>query len=39
MELIRHYEIEGLGLDIPLVYDTLSHMYLEMYPDFVEHPA
>lgn len=39
MELIRHYEIEGLSLDIPLVYDALSQRYLEVYPDFIQNPV
>lgn len=39
MEKSRHYEFEGVTLDIPLRYDERSHMYIEEYPDFVTHPV
>lgn len=38
MDHSRHYEFEGIALEIPMHYDPLSHMYIEEYPDFVEHP-
>jgi hypothetical protein len=39
MEKTRHYEFEGIILEIPLCYDALSGMYLEVYPDFIEDPV
>ena len=39
MEKIRRYEFEGVVLEIPLRYDTLSQMYIEEYPDFVSNPV
>lgn len=39
MELTRQYNLEGAVLEIPLRYDSLSHMYLEVYPDFIQNPV
>ncbi len=39
MEKKRHYEFEGVVLEIPLRYDALSGMYIEMYPDFISNPV
>ncbi|HIR50921.1 MAG TPA: hypothetical protein IAA53_06510 [Candidatus Avoscillospira avicola] len=39
MELTRQYNLEGTVLEIPLRYDSLSHMYLEVYPDFIQNPV
>ena len=39
MEKIRHYEFEGVALDIPLRYDSLSKLYIEEYPDFSKNPV
>ena len=38
MEKTRHYEFEGVTLEIPLHYDELSQMFIEEYPDFVKNP-
>ena len=39
MEKTRHYDIEGTLLEIPLHYDELAQMYVEIYPDFIENPV
>ena len=39
MEKTRHYEFEGVALEIPLRYDELAHMYIEVYPDFTQDPV
>ncbi len=39
MEEFRHYEFEGVCLDIPLRYDERSGIYIEEYPDFTENPV
>ena len=39
MAQTRHYEIEGLSLEIPLRYDAHSGLYIEEYPDFKANPA
>ena len=39
METTRRYEFEGVVLEIPLHYDERSRMYIEEYPDFVNHPV
>ena len=39
MEKTRRYEFEGVVLDIPLRYDQRSRIYIEEYPDFVQHPV
>ncbi len=38
MEQSRHYEFEGIHLDIPLRYDPRARIYLEEYPDFAQAP-
>ncbi|MCD8151288.1 MAG: hypothetical protein LUE92_17440 [Clostridiales bacterium] len=35
----RHYEFEGVVLDIPMHYDELAQMYIEEYRNFIEDPA
>ena len=37
--MTRRYEFEGVALEIPLRYDERSNMYLEEYPDFIQHPV
>ena len=39
MEKTRCYDIEGIVLEIPLRYDDLAKMYVEVYPDFTENPV
>ena len=39
MAQTRHYEIEGLSLEIPLRYDAHSGLYIEEYPDFKANPV
>lgn len=39
MEKTRHYEFEGVALEIPLRYDELARMYIEVYPDFIQDPV
>ena len=39
MEKTRHYEFDGVTLEIPLRYDPLSKLYIEEYPDFSKNPV
>ncbi len=39
MERYRHYDFEGVRLDIPLRYDDRSGIFIEEYPDFTEQPV
>ena len=39
MDKTRHYEFEGVTLEIPLHYDPRSDRYLEEYPDFISNPV
>ncbi len=39
MEQFRHYDYEGVNLDVPLRYDPGAGIYIEEYPDFVENPT
>ena len=39
MDKTRHYEFEGVAIEIPLRYDPLSKMYIEEYPDFTQNPV
>lgn len=34
----RHYEFEGVKIDVPMYYDEKAKMYIEDFPDFVENP-
>ncbi len=38
MRTIRRYEVDGLIIDIPLQYDSLTKMYIEDYPNFKDEP-
>ena len=38
MPTSRHYEFEGVKIDIPMHYDEKAKMYIEDFPDFVENP-
>ena len=38
VEKAKTYQVEGATLTIPLQYDEKSGKYMEVYPDFLEHP-
>ena len=38
MEKTKNYNVEGAVLTIPLRYDENAGRYMEVYPDFMEHP-
>ena len=39
MAEIRRYEVEGAVLELTLRYDERTKMFLEEYPDLMEHPV
>lgn len=39
MRKARRYNIDGLLIDIPLLYDESCGKYMEIYPDFIENPV
>lgn len=39
MKKVRHYNIEGREIEIPLRYDCISGIYLEEYPDLIANPV
>lgn len=39
MKKVRHYNIEGREIEIPLSYDCISGIYLEEYPDLIANPV
>ncbi len=38
MAKTRLYEIDGMPIEIPLQWDSLSKKYLEIYDDLIENP-
>lgn len=39
VEKAKTYHVEGATLTIPLQYDKKTGKYIEVYPDFLEHPV
>ncbi len=39
MNKFKRYELEGIIVDIPLVYNQTADKYIEEYPDFAAEPV
>ncbi len=38
MAKVKFYEIDGMGIEIPLEWDSMSEKYLEVYDELIKNP-